>query len=102
MFSGPCASTSVGIISSLASPIIALLVNISIVLSLLIDNLMIENVISLSFSLSLGDNNETLSTASTNESLLNLTIVVYLEGIILKYLDKYLLIILFGILHFYI
>ena len=53
----------------------ALVEDISIILSFLIDNLIILYVISLSLSLSLGDNNETRSTASTNSSLLNLIII---------------------------
>ena len=62
-------------ISSFASPIDALVEDISMILSFLIDNLIILYVISLSLSLSLGDNNETRSTASTNSSLLNLIII---------------------------
>ena len=75
------ASIDVGINSSFASPIVALFVEISIIRSFLIDNLIILYVISLSFAESLGDNKDTLSTASTNSSLLNFNTIGNSAGI---------------------
>ena len=74
-------SIDVGINSSLASPTDAFVVDISMILSFLMESLMIEYVISLSDALSLGDNKDTLSTASTSSSLLNFKTIGKSAGI---------------------